>query len=65
VKLIGKVTHRPGCGTTIARFNGKTASCSAQPLWACERAVAKTLGDQKFLLKRIKAEDAYEVYAEE
>ncbi len=40
-------------GTQIARFRGKTASCTSSSKGAAERVAKKVLGDKPFTLKKL------------
>lgn len=49
-------------GTYIARFAGKTASCSSGPELAAEAAARKVMKDREFTLKKI-SDYCWEVWA--
>lgn len=49
------------CGTYIARWGGKTASCTSSAEWAVRGVVEKVLGNTEFDLVKILGRQAWQV----
>jgi len=59
--MVEVIFVRDNSGTNIARWNGKTASCTFSAEYAARRVAEKVLGNRPFELKKCGTRYAWQV----